>query len=497
MKLILTRFIMTTVLALTLSASSVFANLIESDVVARWRSDGLILGDESGDLKLDALVSRAEFMAFTNRLMGYNAKSPEVSAYKDVPRNAWYYDDVAKALQAGYIAGRSDAEMAPLDNIAKQEAVVIAMRIAGFDASNLNYSAPSEFVDIDLLSNWAKPYLIAALEKGVVKGENGRFNPTRPLSRMEVIDILDKINPFSPDYIAKNNGAASHENQTPEDFIDGDGSEDNPYVISTEAQLRGLAGKISSDGAFASRHYKLAADIDLRNEEFTPLPRFYGTFDGDGHIISNLRVTDAGLFSSGVFSTVSGGAIKNLGVRNALLKGEGQIGVIAGIFTGGEMKNCFVDGDLLIYAENDYAGGLVGYYAPTDAGLITDCYFTPSAESSITVGRNKNSLGGAGGIAGYSDGKIKNCYSSGVNFHGPACGNIVGIYGKKRLFENCLYITDFFTDPIGKKIPNDDITGLIEIPIGRLQTDTPLNGFDVNQWRFVKGKYPALSIFER
>ncbi len=74
----------------------------------------------------------------------------------------------------------------------------------------------------------------------------------------------------------------------------GQGSSGNPYIIGTAEELAGLASLVNSGNQFANKYIKLSADIDLAGKEWVPIGtndnRFYGIFDGDGHIVSNLTM---------------------------------------------------------------------------------------------------------------------------------------------------------------------------------------------------------------
>ena len=96
----------------------------------------------------------------------------------------------------------------------------------------------------------------------------------------------------------------------------GSGTQADPYVISSGAQLAFLAERINSGAeGYTYKNYKLTADIDLGNQPWTPIGTksypFTGTFDGDGHIIKNLTSTSGKDGYAGLFGANSG-TIKNV-----------------------------------------------------------------------------------------------------------------------------------------------------------------------------------------
>ena len=69
---------------------------------------------------------------------------------------------------------------------------------------------------------------------------------------------------------------------------------EDPYLIRNVNDLKLLAEKVNSGTDYAGKYFKQTANIDLKNEpNWTPIGKsrlpFQGTFDGDGHQITNLK----------------------------------------------------------------------------------------------------------------------------------------------------------------------------------------------------------------
>ena len=93
-------------------------------------------------------------------------------------------------------------------------------------------------------------------------------------------------------------------------------------------------------------NYKLAADIDMAGESWTPVD-FSGSLDGCGHTISNLRTEKCEeRKNAGMFGVLSG-TVKDLHLRDAYICGNGAeyAGVLAGTVTG-SAEGCTVTGTL-------------------------------------------------------------------------------------------------------------------------------------------------------
>ncbi|MHC4266344.1 MAG: right-handed parallel beta-helix repeat-containing protein, partial [Planctomycetota bacterium] len=186
-------------------------------------------------------------------------------------------------------------------------------------------------------------------------------------------------------------------------FGGGSGTASNPYLIYNRTQLNA----IGANSSYWGKHFKLMADIDLSGlggGYFNIIGHFSGSFDGNGHTISNLRLTNRE-GALGMFSGMDGGEVKNLGLINPYLdRGHNRntAGALVGHVSSGTIENCFVKGGT-VKATGEYAdsiGGLVGY----NEGTITDCYANASVSGN----------GHLGGLVGDNDGgTIKRCYSTG------------------------------------------------------------------------------------
>ena len=170
-------------------------------------------------------------------------------------------------------------------------------------------------------------------------------------------------------------------------FDGGDGTENNPYVISTQAQLEIVAD-------LPELNYKLANDISLTGS-WTTIGSlgnsFSGTLDGNGHKILNA--------SSTLFKT-NEGTIKNLTVENEK-KVKNSILVTD---NKGSIVNCHVSGEMY---PGYRTGGIAG--ENMTSGIINKCSANVFVSDSSSVSNNSE----IGGIAGENRGVISECFSSG------------------------------------------------------------------------------------
>ena len=93
----------TPVLAASPADFSDFPNNWATNALSYAVSNGLLSGD-SGKIRANDTLKRAEMAAILNRLAGA-VKGASLTGYTDVPATAWYYEDMAKAVQMGTFAG--------------------------------------------------------------------------------------------------------------------------------------------------------------------------------------------------------------------------------------------------------------------------------------------------------------------------------------------------------------------------------------------------------
>ncbi|MBM0144211.1 hypothetical protein [Segatella copri] len=226
----------------------------------------------------------------------------------------------------------------------------------------------------------------------------------------------------------------------------GNGSADNPYKISTAAELAWFRDQVNSGNNRISA--TLTEDIDLAEfchakdgtkytDELSWAPignstyQYLGTFDGKGKTISNLYI-NATSDKTGFFGYADRGSIKNITFNKAKVKNDkADTGILAGnagsciIENIKTLANCSVEG-------KNYVGGIAG-----DAnGNISNC------ENRATV-KGIRSLGGI--VAAYSGNSITSC----ANYGTVTCAN--GIVGGM--------VGTFASGTIQNSVNYGDVTG--------------------------------------
>ena len=267
--------------------------------------------------------------------------------------------------------------------------------------------------------------------------------------------------------------------QTPTPPAKGNGSVDNPYEISSAAELAWFRDYVNNESQYASA--TLTEDIDLsefchaadaatNTEELSWDPigngRMYcGTFDGNGKTIRNLYINST-IMNKGFFGYANSGSIKNITFDNAKVKNThyNGTGILTGVFEKCTIENiktlanCSVEG-----TEN--TGGIAGI----GTGNISNC------ENRAMVNGTNN----VGGIVGNSsDNTISSCANYGaVTGTESNVGGMVGFFISGTI-QNCANYGDISgADCVGNQIGYASICNLNNVlGIGNVTATTSQSG---------------------
>lgn len=183
---------------------------------------------------------------------------------------------------------------------------------------------------------------------------------------------------------------------------DGDGTADNPYILSTVDDLLAMKGKLLNGEMV---YFEMGNDIDMASiPNWAPLNnnqqisfKRYIHFDGKGHLIKNLRCTGEAYAS---FFGVLCGTCRNTGFVDARIEGSsGCAGIVTAYLGRAEPDNT------------------------SETGRIEYCYTTGYVTS---AGAGVGGLAGQmGALSGSVRSTISNSYST-ARIEGNTCGGLTG-----------------------------------------------------------------------
>lgn len=177
------------------------------------------------------------------------------------------------------------------------------------------------------------------------------------------------------------------------------GAAGSRITIRTPEDLVELSRRCSLDSWSRGKTVVLSADLDLSDVEFSSIPAFGGTFDGQGYTISGLTITGSGNVR-GLFRYLqSGGVVQNVSLEVTIEPTDLQdsLGGLVGN-NRGSVRNCTITGS--IQGETNI-GGIIG--VNESSGKIINSTFSGSVTGEHYVG----------GIAGQNLGSILQCVNQG------------------------------------------------------------------------------------
>lgn len=265
---------------------------------------------------------------------------------------------------------------------------------------------------------------------------------------------------------------------TPTQPSEGDGSVENPYQITSAAELYWFAGLVNgtltdgtqnnsacaklmnditvNDNLLKNITYKKDESGNPTNEvtngenfiSWTPIgangSAYQGTFDGNGQTISGLFFNDSTKDYVGLFANICEATIRNVGVVDSYFFGEYYVGGVCAFGVDGTITGSYNTGGV---SGNGDVGGVCGVGI---RGTITGSYNT-----GVVSGE-----GCVGGVCGTgSSVTITDSYNTGSVSGNDDVGGVFG-YGENCTINNCYYLKAEGTDLGG--INGADVEGQAE-----------------------------------
>lgn len=241
-----------------------------------------------------------------------------------------------------------------------------------------------------------------------------------------------------------------------EHFLDGEGTQENPYLIRTEEDLTLLSSSFKEGSPYAGAYFKQTNDIDLENQEWSPIGTsskpFTGVYDGGGYSIQNLKITSINSTSeaAGFFGVIKNATVQNLRVESGSIHVTAQdAAAVVGRMSDSKVLNCSNSASVTNNASSGHqmTGGVVGHAVSPTVNSIVNCYNTGTISAPNAVGGTN--CRGVGGVAGHISGTtpLVNCYNTGkVTAAFGLNGYIGGVVGEQSStaseVKNCYWVTD-------------------------------------------------------
>lgn len=312
----------------------------------------------------------------------------------------------------------------------------------------------------------------------------------------------------------------------------GDGSKENPYVISRPDQLDNMHNVLIKDQMV---YFEMDSDVDMKGYVWeqlnTPSSRYWVNLDGKGHIIRNL--TPEGTKNYPSFFGVMCGEIRNVGFVDANVNSTGTgAAVIAGYLGHSTYKDA-EDNLFPVIIENCYVTGQVtakGYVGAYGGTLHNSPVFIRNCYSAVDITGNGSSANYSGGLVGRvrTETNIEKCYAAG-NISSPVAGGVVA-GGQNSTTPPSIYnnviawnksVSGSTALPFGATIQDDLLSNIYYLadmkvndqPVEEGKTHAELqsiaaswgapwhenaaigNGYPILQWQYERGDYRDICGF--
>lgn len=134
----------------------------------------------------DSAVTRGDFAAMVNQLMGYTVVGK--SKFTDLEKESLFYEDCVTAQEIGYMTGDEEGRINADELISREQAIIILARIS--NAQKIENQVL--FKDSEQISFWAKDYVDTMCSIGIVSGFDGYLNPQDNITVAEAAALIIK-----------------------------------------------------------------------------------------------------------------------------------------------------------------------------------------------------------------------------------------------------------------------------------------------------------------
>lgn len=346
--------------------------------------------------------------AVQNVLQAYYDMADAVSS-DNAPFYKGYRESIAQYKQ--------DAEAAEDGEVKYQALKKVSLTLDSIDASKAAYSALSE--------------KYKSMQQDIDDAQKGGYCSEEAVAILaEAAQVLADMS--YPDgkveELIQRMSTAVHEMQY--SYQKGDGTRDNPYVISRPEQLDHMRDVLVKEQMV---YFEMDSDVDMEGFVWKQLNtsennyRNWFTLDGKGHIIFNLTPDGSKYYPS--FAGTLCGEVRNVGFVNAKVEATTSgSGIICGYMGHSTFKD--EEGNMFpVIVENCYLTGSIvskGYVGAVGGTLNSSPITIRNCYSAVNILGNGGSANYSGGLVGRvrTELSIERCYAAG-EVSSPIAGGIV------------------------------------------------------------------------
>ena len=264
----------------------------------------------------------------------------------------------------------------------------------------------------------------------------------------------------------------------------GDGTEDNPYIIADATDWYGFATQVSNGVSYSGKFVKLTNNISVNKmcgyvSGGTPTKAFSGIFDGANNTIT-VSISDRNN-GAAPFCYINGATIKNLTIDGSIYGGPYTGGLVGFANGTNRIEDCTVKAEIRLDFDN--VGGIVAHGMNSNT-TISNCTF-----AGTVIGWNTHNVGGIWGWSDQGTPVIENCMEKGTYNNQVISMHPIGLQGSTGTVTNCYYLNpqkDWPTNAsthsgayqVSYTQPDDEITKQVQLNDGNYYVFSTVSGVE-------------------
>ena len=167
------------------SKASDFDKHWAKDTIQSFIDQGYVQGYGENSFRPDEYMTRAELVVSLNRVLGLRGEA-DIN-FTDVPKDAWYYKDLAIAVYNGYIHGYGDNTFRGDNAVTRAEACVMLTQAGGLEVPEDGEPPVGD------VPEWAADYIALLYGADIIQGyEDGSLQANHQVSRAEVLVLMER-----------------------------------------------------------------------------------------------------------------------------------------------------------------------------------------------------------------------------------------------------------------------------------------------------------------
>lgn len=175
------------------STGKIFEDFDEShwayNAVYYLKKNGVANGYDDGTFRPGSSITRAEFLKLSMKAMGFSENTDE-AYFSDISPDDYFYGAANAAAKYKIVLGDENGRFNPNEKITREDAAMILYRAAAFSGFVFSQNQTQPFNDEADISEYAVPCVRTFKNCGIVKGDNGFFNPKSNATRAEMCQMI-------------------------------------------------------------------------------------------------------------------------------------------------------------------------------------------------------------------------------------------------------------------------------------------------------------------